>query len=341
MISKIYSLLTTPLPNTTRYNIGHVIALFFCIIGSTSLIVSVAYSGNKGYYGNIAPTGAFLWPSLYLIISSIPLYIWSTNININRFCAMKVPDFTPLGGSRPDAAVVACVAVWEQEEEEAKEDVILPPDVLDTTLGMLCAPPIIQHVNDLRGREAHFMCHTATIRLCTTDYKVEEALKRMTNHMPRGGLSVTMVLGEAITDLTIRFMCGDNFGVQDWHVLGRMNLRRTSLRRIGFHFLSDCRSVTSVTLPPSLTAVREGFLMGCHNLHSVDMGHTALHTVGKSFAMSCYSLTTVVLPDTVTEVGKDFLKGCGRVEVTSGSTAVQAAAAEHNKYIVARNDDGG
>ena len=39
----------------------------------------------------------------------------------------------------------------------------------------------------------------------------------------------------------------------------------------------------------------------------------------------------MVLPDTVTEVGSEFLYKCGRVEVRSGSTAVQAAAAEHNK----------
>ena len=54
-------------------------------------------------------------------------------INLHHFCPMEVPDFTPLGGSRPDAAVVACVAVWEEEAPEVKEDVILPRDVLDTT----------------------------------------------------------------------------------------------------------------------------------------------------------------------------------------------------------------
>ena len=63
------------------------------------------------------------------------------------------------------------------------------------------------------------------------------------------------------------------------------------------------------------------------------MGHTALHTVGRYFASGCKSLTTVVLPDTVTEVGTVFLSRCGRVEVTSGSTAVLAAASEHNAKV--------
>ena len=63
-------------------------------------------------------------------------------IELPSFCTVSVPEFTPLGGSRPDAAVLACTAVWmEGEEEEEKKDAILPPDVLDTALAMLCAPP--------------------------------------------------------------------------------------------------------------------------------------------------------------------------------------------------------
>ena len=88
-------------------------------------------------------------------------------INLNHFCTVNVPDFTPLGGSRPDAAVVACVAVWK------KEDVILPPDVLDTSLGMLCAPPIIKDVSDLEGRE-ELRAHCAFGRWPATRYSYAE-----------------------------------------------------------------------------------------------------------------------------------------------------------------------
>ena len=265
----------------------------------------------------------------------------NTNISLLEFSQKQVPEFTPLGGSRPDAAVVACVAVWEEEEEEAKEDVILPPDVLDTTLAMLCSPPIIQHVSDLW--EAHFKCHTATIRLCTADEEVESALKRMNTHMPRGGLSVRVMLGEAVTHLRDRFM----IGWQDWRVCsrgthwGQVDLTRTSLRRIGTFSLSGSVSLRTVTLPRSLTEVGDLFLTSCTNLRSVDMGHTALQTVGSCFAAGCSSLTTVVLPDTVTEVGRGFLDECGRVEVRSGSTAVQDAAAEYTRKLNSEAGDHG
>ena len=43
-----------------------------------------------------------------------------------------MPDFTSLGGCRPDAAVLGCAAMWLEEEEEAKKDAVPRPDVLDT-----------------------------------------------------------------------------------------------------------------------------------------------------------------------------------------------------------------
>ena len=174
------------------------------------------------------------------------------------------------------------------------------------------------------------MFPTATVRLYTSNKNVEAVLMRMTANMPGGGLSVTVVLDNAITEMRCRFMDGRRQDEQSWRALGRVDLRRTSLRRIGSHFLCGCDYLTTVNLPPSLTEVGHWYQAGCHRLQSVDMGHTALHAAGEWFASNCSRLTTVVLPDTVTKVGSRFLYGSGRVEVTSGSTAVQAAAAELN-----------
>ena len=254
-----------------------------------------------------------------------------TSIDLREFCTVTVPYFTPLGGGQPDAAVVACVAVWEEEEKEAEKDVILPPDVLDTTLAMLCAPLTVTHVGDLRGRKRHFRCPAASVMLHTIDEDVIKGLKRITVDMPvEGGLSVTVVLEDSVTELPDYFMVG-------WDKLGRVDLRRTLLRRIGDGFLACCKSLTALTLPPSLTEVGDGFLGDCCRLQCVDVHHTALHTVGGFFASYCHCLTTVVLPDTVTEVGIGFLKGCTRVKVTSGSPALSEllskAATKHNDNV--------
>ena len=252
----------------------------------------------------------------------------NTNIDLMRFCTTTVPHFTPLGGSRPDAVVVGCAVVWMKDKERATEDVILPPDVLDTALAMLCAPLIIAQLEDLRGREAHFGCTAASIILRTTDEHVGKALRKIRANMRGGGLSVTVELDEAVTELRDKFMRGWRKG-HCWEAVGRVDLRRTSLRRIGRSFLNGCVDLTEVILPPSVTEVGPWFLGSCDRLQSVGMGHTALHTVGAYFAIHCHSLKTVVLPETVTEVGMMFLHLCGCVEMISDSAVVQAEAAAH------------
>ena len=137
---------------------------------------------------------------------------------------------------------------------------------------MLCAPLTVRHVGDLRGREAHFNCPTATVRLHTTDEEVEAALRRMTANMPDGGLSVTVVLEESVSDIRNNFMVGTKDLQNFWDALGRVDLRRTSVLRIGSAFLACCRHLAEVTLPPSLTEVGGHFLMECRSLRRVDMG---------------------------------------------------------------------
>ena len=95
----------------------------------------------------------------------------SESAQLQRFCTFCVPDFTPLGGSRPDSAVVAC-AFTSLYMDELREDVILPPDVLDTALATLCAPLLVAHGGDLQDVEAHFRCPSVSVRLRTMDTDV-------------------------------------------------------------------------------------------------------------------------------------------------------------------------
>ena len=193
-------------------------------------------------------------------------------IDLQKFCKQSVPEFRPLGGGRPDAAVVACTAVWMEEEEETKADVYLPPDVLDTALAMLCSPLTVTHAGDLRGRETHFKhSPAATVRLLTCDEDAVNARKQITAHM-EGGLLVTVVLGQSVTELP------DNF-LHHCTALECADFGWTSLRRIGRRFLCECAGLTAVTLPQCLTEVGDAFLLGCTRLQQLEMQHTALHTV--------------------------------------------------------------
>ena len=54
--------------------------------------------------------------------------------------------------------------------------------------------------------ELRFRSPTASVILHTCDEEVEAALRRMTVNMPGGGLSVTVVLVDSITDIRDPFM---------------------------------------------------------------------------------------------------------------------------------------
>ena len=93
-----------------------------------------------------------------------------TNITFDlvKFCRACVPDFNPLGGSRPDAAVLGCAAV-SLYTEGLGGDVIVAPDVLDTALAFLCAAVIVTRAEDVLDLRAAFKSRAVSIKLRTAD----------------------------------------------------------------------------------------------------------------------------------------------------------------------------
>ena len=107
-------------------------------------------------------------------------------------CSIKhrmFEDFEPLGGSRPDCAVTACAAMSYCDEK-------LPPDVLDVGLALLCAPLIVAHAADLEGREVHFRCPIASVRLRTMG---QDDIQRLRDFSAHTRLTVKMELNESVT----------------------------------------------------------------------------------------------------------------------------------------------
>ena len=283
--------------------------------------------------------------------------------HLQKFCATSVPDFTPLGGGRPDAAVAACAAVTLFTNGFFPRDIILPPDVADTTLAALCAPVIVKDASEIRNNEPLFRSPAVSIRLQSIDMETMKALRVVSISTSR--LAVIFELPESVKALPASFLCG-------WRSITEVDLRRTSVQKVGIDFLKGCYKLLSVKLPDSLTEVPSGFLQGCSELvhvdlkrtsvrevgscflfacdnitsvvlpdsltavsgwclqgslelATIDLRNTALQTIGANFASHCPRLTSVHLPDSVRSVGENFLQRCGNVNVVSGSIAVQDA----------------
>ena len=174
-----------------------------------------------------------------------------------------VSDFAPLGGSRPDCALSACAATFFSEEQLPVE-AILPKDVLDVTLALLCAPLIVRSASDLWRREAYFDCEVVSARLRTTN---TDTLVQLRNISSRG-LTLFVQLKGALSDLPD--------ALKRWTAIKKIDLRRTELKDVGDFFLSEYMNLTSVELPDSVSTVSNGLLERCTKLKYIDLRRTQL-----------------------------------------------------------------
>ena len=268
----------------------------------------------------------------------------ATCINMRRFCTECVPDFAPLGGSRPDGAVVGCAAMSVYEGALSR-GVIMPPDVLDTALAALCAPLVVSSVSDLRGREVHFHAQSP-IPLRMRSECVAMALVSM---IPPCDAQRYEYFGfdEIIDSLfaLIPSLCGRFFthasGLRG--VSGRcrcvpvpLRLRTIdddALKQLSPMIADLCGLSVSLQLDESVTTLPGKLFSEWDNVSSIDLRQTSIQKIGDEFLRKVFphyvtmhpKLTPVELPACLTEVEDYFLKGnqsLTSVELPVGLTKV-------------------
>jgi len=75
-----------------------------------------------------------------------------------------------------------------------------------------------------------------------------------------------------------------------------------SVTSIGANAFLFCSSLTSVTLPNSITSIGEFAFADCSSLASITIGNNVTSIGGYAFA-DCFSLTSVTIPNSVTSIG--------------------------------------
>ena len=227
---------------------------------------------------------------------------------------------------------MACVALL-LSDASPMQNAILPPDVVDVSLAVLCAPLIIvtqqgsgsEGSGDRRDFEcwvAHFRSGpVVSTRIRTTDHDTLERLRRVIVSVVSGSkqtqqqhstepkehsrfsLTVYVELDGTVAHLPDAFMT-------EWVAVTEVDMRRTAVTSIGNSFLQACVDLTSVKLPDSLCTVESGLIAGCDNLERVDLRNTSLQRVGDVFLSEWRSLTSIELPACLREVGVGFVGGC-------------------------------
>ena len=72
---------------------------------------------------------------------------------------------------------------------------------------------------------------------------------------------------------------------------------------------SDCESLTSITIPDSVTSIGYYAFGNCTSLESVTIGSGVTSIRNDAFA-DCTSLTSIIIPDSVTSIGNSAFSGC-------------------------------
>lgn len=99
-----------------------------------------------------------------------------------------------------------------------------------------------------------------------------------------------------------------------------------SVTVIGSEAFLACTSLTSITIPGSVTEIGRGAFYNCMNLTSITISN-GVTKIGYDAFCYCDSLTSINIPDSVSEIGEEAFYNCYRLTIraSAGSTAERYA----------------
>ena len=87
----------------------------------------------------------------------------------------------------------------------------------------------------------------------------------------------------------------------------------TGIKSLGPKAFDSCSSLTSISLPNSLTTIEPYAFHSCENLTTISLPNS-LTTIGSYAFEHCDSLTSVSLPNRLTSIEEFAFSGCSNLE---------------------------
>ncbi len=111
----------------------------------------------------------------------------------------------------------------------------------------------------------------------------------------------------------------------------------TNLTTIGNSAFRNCKSLTSVTLPESVSAIEEYAFYACESLASVNIPKSVT-AINRYTFYGCKSLTSIELPQVITSISEYTFSGCSSlssVNIPNGVTTIGERAFENCSNLTA------
>ena len=102
----------------------------------------------------------------------------------------------------------------------------------------------------------------------------------------------------------------------------------SSVTSIGFSAFSGCSGLTSLTIPSSVTSIGSSAFEGCSGLTSFTIP-SSVTSIGSSAFEGCSGLTSFTIPSSVTSIGSGAFEGCSgltSLTIPSSVTSISSGA---------------
>ena len=127
----------------------------------------------------------------------------------------------------------------------------------------------------------------------------------------------------AVTDL------GEVFKGISWNIIWFDELQYfTGLMSIGNSAFMGCSSLTSITIPESVTSIGNSAFKGCSSLTSIIIPNSVT-SIGNFAFSDCSGLTSITISDSVTDIGERAFSGCSSLTsiiIPNSVTSIEKSA---------------
>ena len=144
------------------------------------------------------------------------------------------------------------------------------------------------------------------------------------------GEGITVNIGANVTKIPAYLFCPDN-SISPYSKIVIVNFAQNSVcKSIGTYAFAYCSSLTSITIPESVTSIGYDAFSGCSSLESVIFGaNSQLESIGDYAFEWCSRLTSVTIPEGVTSIGENTFLGCSSltsITIPEGVTSIGSFA---------------